>query len=373
MYWSRHAVRLRKETWIEILSKLIIAHCYKGSSPKGDVIWNIFSGANSLGFFCSSPCGDVSWNIVAVKRKKCHWEFVSLRRRELKFYCKLRIYVLQSVRLLAETWVEMENNLRSIIEWSGSSPCGDVNWNNADFFAALHAKNRSSPQGDVNWNGIKATNDPDYSVHPRKGMWIEISSKDEEDDQETRSSPCGDVNWNYNPHTTFFRKSSFVSLRRRELKCWGGAAAATAVRLLTETWVEIPTNISNEARYYVRLLAETWVEIFDGPDFAVTYPVRLLAETWIEMQNRQAVAAAAAGSSPCGDVNWNRCIRAEWNWCTGSSPSGDVSWNEVVRAFHWCICVRLLTETWVEICHQLLYITCTMFVSLRRRELKFLG
>ena len=40
--------------------------CRYGSSPKGDVIWNIFSGANSLGFFCSSPRGDMSWNDIHV-------------------------------------------------------------------------------------------------------------------------------------------------------------------------------------------------------------------------------------------------------------------------------------------------------------------
>ena len=49
----------------------------------------------------------------------------------------------------------------------------------------------SSPCRDVNWNGIKATNDPDYSVHPLAGMWIEISSKDEEDNEENKNNKEG--------------------------------------------------------------------------------------------------------------------------------------------------------------------------------------
>ena len=217
MYWSRHAVRLRKETWIEILSKLIIAHCYKGSSPKGDVIWNIFSGANSLGFFCSSPCGDVSWNIVAVKRKKCHWEFVSLRRRELKYHPTPPSSSPLPVRLLTETWVEMSHQQYPFVPPTGSSPYGDVSWNILSVMSWMSKKKFVS----LRRRELKY-------VFPSPLLWI----------------------------------STFVSLRRRELK------------------------------YLQELL---------NPHLP------------------------------------------------SSSPYGDVSWNEVVRAFHWCICVRLLPETWIEI------------------------
>ena len=94
--------RRRELKWYTRTNTLAIL----SSSPRGDVSWNIFSGANYLGDFCSDPCGDVSWNTIWLRghgnsnssspygdaswnddikwNTTDEYRFVSSRRRELK-------------------------------------------------------------------------------------------------------------------------------------------------------------------------------------------------------------------------------------------------------------------------------------------------
>ena len=166
-------VRFLAETWVEmVLTNFGEWSIMFVSLRRRELKFLSTWGGN--GILCSSPCGDVSCNIESAFKE----------------------YLKEGVRPLAETWVEMENNLRSIIEWSGSSPCGDVSWkqpltldllddlgsspcgdvswNNDQAYLLIHELRRSSPYGDVSWN-----------------MKITIRKMLEE-----RSSPYGDVNWN---------------------------------------------------------------------------------------------------------------------------------------------------------------------------------
>ena len=164
------------------------------------------------------------------------------------------------------------------------------------------------------------------------------------------SSPYGDVSWNYD-------------LCLSDVYHW--------VRLLTETWVEMPNNGKRGNLSDVRLLTETWVEICKSSlntklnrcsspygdvswnAEAITLPkktteVRLLAETWIEINGNTPDFPKPYRSSPYGDVSWN---------------------NDCLKKLEQ-IFVRLLTETWVEIVADGDNSANAAFVSLRRRELK---
>ena len=123
-------VRLLTETWVEIL----IALCYNLSvnmfvslrrrelKLMKELPWSVQTP-------CSSPYGDVSWNYDLCLSDVYHW-----------------------VRLLTETWVEMQKQLlcprnplrfvslrrrelkfnwliKTATKLLCSSPCGDVNWN----------------------------------------------------------------------------------------------------------------------------------------------------------------------------------------------------------------------------------------------------
>ena len=145
------AVRLLTETWVEmVLTNFGEWSIMFVSLRRRELKFLSTWGGN--GILCSSPCGDVSCNTESAFKE----------------------YLKEGVRPLAETWVEMENNLRSIIEWSGSSPCGDVSWKQPLTLDLLDDLG-SSPCGDVSWN-----NDQAYLlIHELR-----------------RSSPYGDVSWN---------------------------------------------------------------------------------------------------------------------------------------------------------------------------------
>ena len=123
--------------------------------------------------------------------------FVSSRRRELKWNTCVPLATAFCVRLLTETWVEMGDRQVWAAANLSSSPYGDVSWNkDPNEVLAYLRKVRLLAETWIEITRIFSLRYTRKIVHPRKGMWIEISSKDEEDDQETRSSPCGDVNWN---------------------------------------------------------------------------------------------------------------------------------------------------------------------------------
>ena len=99
--------------------------------------------------------------------------------------------------------------------------------------------------------------------------------------------------------------------------------------------------------------------------------VRLLAETRVEMMISNGIQPMNTGSSPRGDVSWNN--RSDMNKETAlcSSPCGDMNWN-INTLLQFIVCfVRLLAETWVEIVDSRSTSVGCVFVSLRRRELKF--
>ena len=201
----------------------------------------------------------------------------------------------------------------------------------------------------------------------------------------TGSSPYGDVSWNNECRPKKRSIPRFVSLRRRELKyivvtnLW----INIYVRLLTETWVEMP-NASYHVivATWVRLLTETWVEmkhlcttsnslLRSSPYGDVSWnfrsvprrkkiTVRLLTETWVEISPLQWFLAYLS-SSPYGDVSWNVNPNDAANSLYGSSPCGDVNWNS------FCFFganppanVRLLTETWIEMlsCYKMISKCC---------------
>ena len=145
------------------------------------------------------------------------------------------------------------------------------------------------------------------------------------------SSPEGDVSWNILPRLRPGRQPPFVSPRRRELKY--------VIRDTPEVWAS------------VRLLTETWVEIFSGAGNRCCIAVRLLTETWIEISSPYLADSGTYCSSPYGDVSWNA---------------------EAITLPKKTTEVRLLTETWIEIVADGDNSANAAFVSLRRRELKYL-
>ena len=90
------------------LSKSLITAHLAGSSPYGDVSWNPLHQRKTIGAIKrSSPYGDVSWNELWYYGLRERTEFVSLRRRELKYSGQIVVISLSCVRLLTETWIEM--------------------------------------------------------------------------------------------------------------------------------------------------------------------------------------------------------------------------------------------------------------------------
>ena len=122
------------------------------------------------------------------------------------------------------------------------------------------------------------------------------------------SSPYGDVSWNYD-------------LCLSDVYHW--------VRLLTETWVEMPNNGKRGNLSDVRLLTETWVEM-QKQLLCPRKPLRFVSLLGCELKYDEYVPRTRIwSSSPCGDVNWNfNCLWGSKCRCRyGSSPCGDVIWN----------------------------------------------
>ena len=158
----------------------------------------------------------------------------------------------------------MENNLRSIIEWSGSSPCGDVNWNTQRQYVKDYSpevrlltetwvemlviplttkiKSCSSPCGDVNWNFYLPEVAMEFYVSLLAGMWVEI--------RRIRSEN---------------KNLEFVSERRRDLKWWSSYWGYNAIG--SSPCGDVSCNTESAFKEYlkegVRSLAETWIEIYD--------------------------------------------------------------------------------------------------------------
>ena len=91
-------------SWNGILLLWIGSHTR--SSPYGDVSWNISTFGAIPDSVSSSPYGDVSWNSHNIMHTLAHIQFVSLRRRELKY--------------ILHRWLALS---------ARSSPYGDVSWN----------------------------------------------------------------------------------------------------------------------------------------------------------------------------------------------------------------------------------------------------
>ena len=146
------AVRLRKETWIEMCAFAVqlLHHLVR------------FRKETWIEILIGS-----TFNPLAI-------QFVSLRRRELKSTKRVHQTWLRGVRLLTETWVE-------------------IFWSNSSHKFVL----RSSPYRDVNWNVAALMPQERWqTVRLLAETWVEIKTA-------TLQSCI----------------TTFVSLRRRELKC----------------------------------------------------------------------------------------------------------------------------------------------------------
>ena len=190
------SVRLLTETWIEMLMFPNICSMYMVRLLTETWVEMSFSDFDGFSNLVRLLVG--MWVVILKVRLKNTWKkvFVHSRRRELKWYTRINTLAILS----------------------------------------------SSPRGDVNWNSTISC----FSF------------------QYTGSSPCGDVSWNEKQSKEYNRVIRFVSLRRRELKyttpickrlqsgssspygdvSWNWANLWSQliwpVRLLTETWVEIP-------------------------------------------------------------------------------------------------------------------------------------
>ena len=238
------------------------------------------------GVYSSSPCRDVIWNdgaaieatmpsvrllvgvwVVILKvRLKNTWKkvFVPSRRRELKWYIRINTLAILS-----------------------SSPRGDVNWNTQRQYVKDY-----SPEVRLlteTWVEILIALCYNLSVN----MFVSLRRRELKlmkelpwSVQTPCSSPYGDVSWNYD-------------LCLSDVYHW--------VRLLTETWVEMPNNGKRGNLSDVRLLTETWVEM-QKQLLCPRKPLRFVSLRRRELKFNWLIKTATKllCSSPCGDVNWNR-------------------------------------------------------------------
>ena len=167
----------------------------------------------------------------------------------------------------------------------------------------------------------------------------------------------------------------FVPSRRRELK-WYTRINTLAI-LSSSPRGDVNWNTQRQyVKDYspeVRLLTETWVEIL----IALCY--NLSVNMFVSLRRRELKlmkelpwSVQTPCSSPYGDVSWNYdlCLSDVYHWvrlltetwveiCKSSlntklnrcsSPYGDVSWNaEAITLPKKTTEVRLLAETWIEI------------------------
>ena len=120
--------------------------------------------------------------------------FVSLWGCELK-------YVGDTFGRITRTFVSLrrrelkllaDNTDRSI---KCSSPCGDVSWNDLATGGAVKTA-CSSPYGDVNWNIVAVKKKTCHSVRLLTETWVEILLQIKDLCATISSSPYGDVSWN---------------------------------------------------------------------------------------------------------------------------------------------------------------------------------
>ena len=230
------------------------------------------------------------------------------------------------VRLLTETWVEISDNLTSIIFFSRSSPCGDVSWNKLHVLLRILSKVRLLAETwiEIHTRAPSALYSLFVSLRRRELKLL----ADNTDRSIKCSSPCGDVSWNND-----CKKKAGADLCSSPYGdvSWNNLATGGAVKTACSSpYGDVNWNI-------VAVKKKT------------CHSVRLLTETWVEILLQIKDLCATISSSPYGDVSWNI-------FC--------------FLIFSNVFLVRLLTETWVEIGSQSVNRMYNKFVSLRRRELK---